>query len=121
MKTSPTKRTLDLVRKEGFIASVVEKWNAYVKIRQDVFGFGDVLACNPDTGPHRGLWLLQATTVAHHAERRAKILGIKEAQTFLKSGGRIAVVSWDKRGAGRKLWTPRWEEITLDMFSIAGA
>jgi hypothetical protein len=41
---SPTARSLKKLRKEGWTASVVEKWIPQVKRRRDCFGF-DVLAC----------------------------------------------------------------------------
>ena len=36
--SSPTQRSLQHCRKNGWIAGVVEKWNQYARIRQDLFG-----------------------------------------------------------------------------------
>ncbi|WP_428851320.1 hypothetical protein [Imbroritus primus] len=44
MATSPTQRTLALLRKEGYTAEVTEHWNAFAGIRQDLFNVIDVLA-----------------------------------------------------------------------------
>ena len=42
---SPTQRTLAKLRADGFpLVHVSEKWNPHVKIRQDAFGFVDVMA-----------------------------------------------------------------------------
>jgi hypothetical protein len=42
--TSPTKRTLAKLRKEGYLCAIVEKFNRFAGIRQDLFGFIDILA-----------------------------------------------------------------------------
>ena len=41
---TPTQRTLAYLREEGYLCAIVEKWNPHVKIRQDLFGFIDILA-----------------------------------------------------------------------------
>lgn len=136
MKTSPTQRTLKLFRGEGWTADVVEKWIPMARVRKDVFGFGDVLAMKPaacfaisgldqfdqqknETISSPGMIaLLQACSGGDHAARRDKILAEPRAKTWLQSGGRIAVVSWAKRGdrLKRKLWTCRVEWIELHHF-----
>jgi hypothetical protein len=113
MSTSPTARTLKLLRAEGYLCEVVERWNPYARIRQDLFGFIDVLAVS-------GLATvgIQATDGSDHARRRKKILGHKNAGAWLNGGARqLEVWSWDKQGprGKRKLWTVRREAITLDM------
>ena len=44
--SSPTARSLELLRELGYTAKVVEHWNQYAKIRQDLFGV-DILALKP--------------------------------------------------------------------------
>ena len=56
---TPTAHTLALLRREGYIAAVVEKWLPRVNLRQDVWGFGDVLAAHP---VGRVVLIVQATT-----------------------------------------------------------
>jgi hypothetical protein len=108
MKTSPTQRTLKHLRECGFTACIVEKWNPYARVRQDAFGFGDLLACVPADSEYRGTWLVQTTSGANHAARRRKIEESYEARNWRVAGGRIAVLSWTKI-KGR--WAPRWEEV----------
>lgn len=110
MATSPTQRTLAECRKRGWLAQVVERWNPYARIRQDLFGFGDVIAL--DRCP--GALLIQATSGANAAARLAKIQEKDEARQWLEAGNRIAVWAWAKRGARgkRKLWTLREVEVT---------
>ena len=112
---TPTQRTLELLRKEGFTACVVEKWIPMRKIRKDAFGFGDVLAMHPGFEGYGGLWLLQVTSGDNHAARLTKATALPELKTWIISGGRFAVVSWSKRGARgkRKLWESRWQEVKL--------
>ena len=43
---SPTQRSLAHLKALGYQARVVEKWNPFAKVRQDLFG-GDVLALKP--------------------------------------------------------------------------
>jgi hypothetical protein len=44
--SSPTQRSLEVLRKEGYLAQSVEKWVAYPPPghRVDLFGFADILA-----------------------------------------------------------------------------
>ena len=44
MAMSPTQLSIRHLKENGYLVSVVEKWNPFVKIRQDLFGFIDVLA-----------------------------------------------------------------------------
>jgi hypothetical protein len=111
VKTSPTQRTLKLLRDDGWLCYIVEKWNMHAKIRQDAYGFGDILAMCPG----KGIMLVQACAGASHAARRQKILDEPRARMWLQSGGGIHIVSWSKKGAAgkRKLWEPRLEEVKL--------
>jgi len=45
---SPTARTLKALRDGGATCQVVEHWNSFAKIRQDLFGCIDVLVLLPD-------------------------------------------------------------------------
>lgn len=107
---SPTQRALAELRKLGAVASITERWNAFAKIRQDLFGFCDVLAI---IGPN--IVAIQVTSGTNHAARRTKILSEPRAESWLKAGGMIEVWSFAKKGkhGNRKLWSCRKEEVTL--------
>ena len=45
--SSPTQRTLRWLRKLGWSACVVDKYNHFARVRQDAFGWGDILAYLP--------------------------------------------------------------------------
>jgi hypothetical protein len=107
---SPTQRTLALLRAQGWTCAVVERWNQYAGIRQDVFGFGDILAYHER---EHSIALFQACAGASHANRLAKLMAEPRVQGWLQAGGRVAVISWRKAGARgqRKTWTERIEWI----------
>lgn len=112
---SYTQRTLAALRQEGCTAAVVERWNQFAGpkgIRQDLFGFVDIIAIYPD---ERGITAVQATGPNGHADHRRKILECEHAPTWLAAGGRIELWSWRKmlvkKGGKAQRWVPRMEEI----------
>jgi hypothetical protein len=92
---SPTQRSLQLLRRRGFLAASVEKWLPGVRRRRDLFGFADVLAVHPQ---ERLFLLVQATTAAHVAHRLAKARARPELAAWLAAGGGFAVHGWRKCG-----------------------
>lgn len=101
---SPTQRSLALMRDLGYTAQVVEHWNPFAHVRQDLFGFGDVIAF---CGGH--ITLIQTTSGSNVAARREKIEAEPKALGWLKAGGKIEIHGWAKRGAKGKAkrWTCR--------------
>jgi len=99
--SSPTQRSLKVLRDDGFTAQVVEKWNPYAKIRQDLFGFIDIVAVGG-----LGIVGVQTTTTVNMSARRKKIIESEAAQKWLAAGGKIEVHGWAKRGprGKRKTW-----------------
>lgn len=109
--TSPTKRTLDLCRKHGWTAAVVEKWNMHAKVRQDLFGFVDVLAMSGV-----GFVGIQSTSGSNVSARLKKIMANEHAAEWLRCGGRILIHGWRKL-AKSKRWECREVEVTLEMLA----
>lgn len=109
MKTSPTSRTLALLRKQGFACQVVERWNQFAKVRQDLFGFIDIVAMDGTS-----IYGVQATTATNRAARREKILDDPRSLIWQKSGGKILLITWSKKGGRdkRKVWTENVEEVS---------
>jgi len=96
MASSPTQRSLKYYRDLGFTCQVVEKWNPFAKIRQDLFGFIDIIAiCG---GKIAGV---QSTSYVNHATRKKKILESEIAPLWLEAGGLIIISSWQKKKNGR--------------------
>jgi hypothetical protein len=100
---TPTARSLQALRKEGYTVAVVEKFNPGARVRQDLYGFGDILAVKADPPT---ILAIQATTVAHQAHRLTKLAGLPTVPIWLAAGGKVEVWGWAKRGprGGRKRW-----------------
>lgn len=106
--TSPTQRALAECKRRGWTAQVVERWNQWAKVRQDLFGVIDIVALT-DTG----ILGIQACSGTDHAKRAAKIAAEPRAELWKKAGGQLVVWSFSKRGdaGARKLWTLREETV----------
>lgn len=109
---SPTQRSLAFCRDQGWIAEVTEHWNPYARIRQDLFGFIDILALREPGVPALGI---QTTAAAGAAARVAKILEEPKAVRWLASGNEIEVWDWYKRAkpVDRKWWRLRRQRVYL--------
>ena len=97
MSKSPTQLTLERLRADGYTAAVVEHWNPHARIRQDLFGFVDVVAL-------KGAETLavQATSAPNVASRVTKIADSPLVGAVREAGWRIVVWGWAKK-SGR--WT----------------
>jgi hypothetical protein len=107
---TPTSRTLGFLRKLGYVVQTVERYLPHARVRQDLFGVGDVLAIRPGE-----IVLVQTTSGSNLSARRTKALAEPRLRTWLEAGGKFVLHGWSKKGpAGkRKLWACRAEEITL--------
>lgn len=115
---TPTARSLQYLRGRGYHAFVVERWNPYAKIRQDLGGFADIVAWGPprppcsgeDVWPWVGFLAVQATTTGHLSHRADKIGGLaphQAARDWILAGGRLILMGWSLKGprGKRKTWT----------------
>jgi hypothetical protein len=95
--SSPTQRTLAALRKAGWTAQVVERWNAYAKIRVDLYGCVDILAIKPECGN----WAVQACITGDMRKRLKKSLAEPRLKIWLQASedNRFSVIGWAKRGA----------------------
>ncbi len=93
---SPTSRSLEHLRNQGYLACVVEKWVQRAKIRVDAFGCIDILAIRP--GEVLGV---QATTRGHVADRINKIRGLDHFEALKASPIKIVVHGWGKMASGK--------------------
>jgi hypothetical protein len=113
MASKPTQRSLKALREAGYSVCVVEKWlpargTMKFGIRIDAFGFGDLLACKPET---KEIALVQTTDHTSFSKHKIKILAIPEFQIWKDAGGVVRLHGWAKRGprGARKVWTLREE------------
>jgi hypothetical protein len=96
--TSPTQLTLKKLRSEGWTPWIVEHWNSFAKIRQDLFGFADIIAVNANS-----VGLIQCTTKSNMGARIKKINDNVISKLWLQGAGRwIEVWGWFKNKG-------RWE------------
>ena len=125
MAATPTQRTLEHARREGYTAAVVERWGPvsrkqpdgtfqlvpYGK-RHDLFGAIDIIAIHPGVG----ILGVQATSRSNHSARMTKAKAIPEIRQWLKCGGKFEVWSWAKTGlrGKRKLWRVKREVLRLE-------
>lgn len=108
MPAGPTQRTLALLRNAGYMAAVVERWNAHSKVRQDLFGWIDVVAVRPDKP---GVLGVQCTSASNLSSRVKKILAADTAYPWLAAGNRVWVLGWKRVG---KRWRAVRRELCLD-------
>jgi hypothetical protein len=92
---SPTQRSLEYLREQGYHCEVVEKWNPWSRVRQDLWGWCDILAIRRDE-----VLAVQVTA----SGVAARIKKIQESDTVLRvreAGIRVEVHGWTKRANGR--------------------
>lgn len=102
---SPTQRSLKKMRDEGWTCAITERWNPHVKIRQDLFGFIDILCFKDEI-----TLAVQTTSGDHVAERIDKIRALPVARDWSGTIFRqIRVHGWRKVGprGKRKVWECR--------------
>lgn len=103
MATSPTQRSLKLLRDQGYTVAVVEHWNAFVKQRYDLFGFIDLLALRGDE-----TLAVQTTSYSNVSARIKKIENHENVGVIRDAGWGISVHGWHKVGN-------RWQVRVVDL------
>ena len=108
--SSPTQRTLKLLRSYGLHADVCEKWVPQAKKRRDLFGILDVVAIGVlDRQPVTiGV---QATSGSNHSSRVKKLIEADTSAPWIAAGNRLQVMSWTKK---KNRWHPRVTELVLN-------
>lgn len=103
---SPTQRTLKKLRDDGWTAAITEHWNSYAKIRQDLFGFIDVLAFKDEF-----TLAVQTTSGSNVSARLDKIKALPAAKAWACGSifRQITIHGWRKVGprGKRKVWECR--------------
>jgi hypothetical protein len=107
MAASPTQRSLDALRKAAYLPAVVERFLPGVGIRQDLYGFLDIVAIRAD---RPGVLGVQTTTLHNARARYLKLIAIPASRVWLLARNRIEVHGWAKV-AGR--WECVRREVTL--------
>ncbi len=120
---TPTQRTLEYYRKEGWTCEVIERWIRNPKhpaggFRKDWMGFGDILAMGENS-----IIAIQScgqAFSAHNKKITEDEIVSPNAYLWLKNGGRLLLIGWRKiklkRGGKAMRWQPRIKEYTLKDF-----
>ena len=103
---TPTARSLALLRKEGWIAQVVEQTirGAGIVFKRDLFTIGDIIAIREE----RTL-LVQTTSANNFSSRLQKVGDCEYLPAIRKAGWQIELHGWAKR-KGR--WRVRREDVS---------
>lgn len=114
---SPTQRSLKRLRDAGFHPEVVERWNAYAKIRHDLWNCLDIIAVNGTR-----IVGVQTTSGSALSARLAKLRKNPLVPMILASGVRIEIHGWRKlRSRAKKPHRERWEcrvvELTAELLN----
>ena len=112
---SPTQRSKKFMEKQGYLCAITERWNPHVNIRQDLFGFIDMIAIKGDD-----VLAIQTTSGSNVSARIKKIVSLHTAGVWLESvHRRIVVHGWSKQGprGKRKVWTCRQQPVFPSQFT----
>ena len=107
----PTQRTLVYLREQGYMVGVVERWNQHARIRQDLFGFIDLIYLTP--AGIVGVQVTSASNVSAHIKKIHEECWVA-ALGWLAAGGRIEVWGWKKykKPLDRRYWRHTIKDIT---------
>lgn len=90
---TPTQLSLRHLRAEGWsLVEVVEHWNPHARIRQDLFGFIDLIAVRRDM-----TLAVQTTTVDNVSTRVRKIAEHPNIGAVREAGWQVMVHGWAKK------------------------
>ena len=107
---TPTQRTLAALRREGYTAEVVERWNPHARVRHDLFGIVDILAIRA------GETLAVQTTAGSGVSARVAKLNASPALPLLTAAGwRVQVHGWRRVKRKRGGRATRWDCRIVEM------
>ena len=114
---TPTQRTLKAQREQGRICGIVEKFNGFVGphgIRQDLFGFIDIIAIDPE----QGIIAIQSCGQDYSGHVKKLTEDRNEAVFEWLKHAPVELWSWRKvklhRGGKAMRWKPRIADLSLD-------
>ena len=102
-KQSPQARAIQRLKADGWMVATVEHWNPFARIRQDLFGIGDLLAVRGSETA-----LVQVTSRSNVHARAAKIAASEAAPRLRDAGWLIWI--W---GYGKTKTLGDWREVDV--------
>ncbi len=101
---SPTQRSLAYLREQGYRVAIVEHWNPHARIRQDLWGWCDLLAIRKNE-------VLAVQVTASGVAARIKKIEESDTIGMVRDAGiRVEVHGWRKNSKGR--YVMRIEDIS---------
>ena len=88
-KTSPLQRSKKALEEQGYTVAIVERWNPWAKVRQDLFGIIDLLCVKQ--GKTLGV---QVTTMNHKQPHIGKMTAHPNLYRLLDAKWEIELHSW---------------------------
>lgn len=92
---SPTQRSLAYLREQGYLVAIVERWNPHARIRQDLWGWCDLLAIR------KSEVLAVQVTASAVSDRIKKIQESETVAAVRDAGIRIEVHGHRKNSKGK--------------------
>jgi hypothetical protein len=105
-RVNHNQRVLTELRNEGYIASVVEKYDQFIGRTSDLFGFIDILAVG-----HGETLAIQVTSRGNMASRRRKIREAPELPHLFAAGWHVELWGYDQPGGPRTAWRVKKENL----------
>lgn len=125
-KTTPSERSMRLLRSEGYLVAKAERWNPFggprkmmrspcgcmvekaIGITQDLYGWIDVLAIRAN---QRGVLAVQSTSSSNLAARIAKAMALPAFLTWLQAGNAAEFHGFIKRPVTKTRKREVWEAV----------
>ena len=104
-KISPTQLSLAMLREDGWFCWITEHYNYYAKIRQDLWGFVDIIALKP--GQILGV---QTTTATNMSARINKIADHENVGKVRDANIMIHVHGWHQDD--KKKWHCKVKDVS---------
>ena len=105
-KISPTQLSLAQLRADGWFCWITEHYNFYARIRQDLWGFGDILALKPNQ------ILCVQTTTASNMSARVKKISDHENVGYVRDANILIHVHGWHMDAKTKKWSCKVKDIS---------
>jgi len=109
--SSPTQRSLALLRGGGYHVGITEQWVPKAKIRRDLFGIFDLVAVHSGIP---GVLGVQVCNVSDIYKRRVKIKMADVTPTWIAAGNRIEIHGWGKS----KKWHEKRETYQVKILTV---
>lgn len=90
---TPTQRSMELCKENGWLCEVVERWIPGTRIRKDLFGFIDAIALID--GKIVGLQITSRSNVSARV-KKITLDRADQLRAWLDAGGTVEVWGWGK-------------------------